>query len=96
MLKRSLDTRGSGKSEDGFVVYGYYLYGRFYVSGSTNPLFPKPEDALEHTVEEVPDRSGLLLAKEDLPKAYAEMFARYEKSGDVQWIADETMGGRYG
>ena len=85
-----------GPSEDGFVVYGYYLYGRFYVSGSTNPLFPKPEDALGHTVEEVPDMNGLLLAKEDLPKAYAEMFARYEKSGDVQWIADETMGGRYG
>ena len=78
-----------GPSEDGFVVYGYYLYGRFYVSGSTNLLFPKPEDALGHTVEEVPDMNGLLLAKEDLPKAYAEMFARYEKSGDVQWEVPE-------
>ena len=82
-----------GPSEDGFVVYGYYLYGRFYVSGSTNPLFPDPENALEHTVEEVPDRNGMLLAKEDLPKAYAEMFARYEKSGDVQWIADLLSSG---
>ena len=31
-----------GPSEDGFVIYGYYLFGRFYVSGSMNPLFPHP------------------------------------------------------
>ena len=74
-----------GPSEDGFVVYGYYHYGRFYVSGSTNPLFPHPEDARRHTVQEVPDESGILLAKERLPEAYVNMFARYAENGTVQW-----------
>ena len=77
-----------GPSEDGFFVYGYYLYGSFYVAGSTSPLFPSPEDTAGHTVTEVPDSSGLLLAKEDLPKAYAGMFARYAENGSTQWITD--------
>ena len=77
-----------GPSEDGFFIYGYYLYGRFYVSGSTNPLFPNPGDALGHTVKEIPDSNGALLAKEDLPRAYARMFARYADSGDIQWEAE--------
>ncbi len=65
-----------GPSEDGFVVYGYYLFGRFYVAGSTNPLFPDPVDAQEHTVVQTPDSSGVLLYKEDLAAAYAAMFTR--------------------
>ena len=75
-----------GPSADGFVVYGYYLFGRFHVAGSTNPLFPVPEDAQGHETEEIPDSRGVLLAKEDLPEAYARMFERYAKSKDAQWI----------
>jgi len=74
-----------GPSEDGFVVYGYYLYGRFYVVGSTNFLFPEPEDPQGHLVEEIPDSDGTLLAKDLLPKAYAEMFTRYAESGEAHW-----------
>ena len=77
-----------GPSEDGFVVYGYYLFGQFYVAGSTNLLFPRPEDAQGHLVKEVPDCNGKLLAKEDLLKAYADMFARYAKNNDAHWSAD--------
>lgn len=78
-----------GPSEDGFVVYGYYLYGRFYVAGSTNPLFPDPEDAQGHIVAEVPDSSGLLLNKEELTEAYVKMFTRYAENGSTQWIIDD-------
>ncbi|MBR3338517.1 MAG: hypothetical protein IKG19_00560 [Lachnospiraceae bacterium] len=77
-----------GPAEDGFVVYGYYLYGRFYVVGSTNILFPEPEDSQGHLVEEIPDRDGTLLAKDLLPKAYAEMFTRYAESGVANWRTD--------
>ena len=77
-----------GPSEDGFVVYGYYLFGRFYVSGSMNPLFPHPEDAQGHVVKEAPDGEGILLAKEYLPVAYAKMFSRYVESGAAQWSTD--------
>ena len=77
-----------GPSEDGFFIYGYYLFGRFYVAGSTNPLFPKAEDAVEHVVKEVPDSSGVLLEKEELPEAYVNMFTRYAESGKALWAAD--------
>ena len=75
-----------GPSEDGFTVYGYYIFGRFYVAGSTNLLFPGPEGAQDHTVREVPDSCGTLLAAEDLPKAYADMFSRYAESGETRWL----------
>lgn len=75
-----------GPSEDGFVVYGYYLFGRFYVAGSTNPLFPDPEDAQGHMITEKPVSSGLLLSKEELTEAYVKMFTRYAESGIAQWI----------
>ena len=77
-----------GPSEDGFIIYGYYNYGKFYVSGSTNPLFPYPEDAQNHTVTEIPDSNGILLAKENLPEAYADMFARYAENGTAYWSTD--------
>ncbi len=77
-----------GPSEDGFFVHGYYQYGRFYVSGSTNAFFPDPEDAQGHAVTEIPDRNGVLLAKEELPKAYAEMFTRYAENGNAQWAVE--------
>ena len=78
-----------GPSEDGFVVYGYYLFGRFYVAGSTNPFFPDPEDAQKHIVAEVPDGNGVLLDKEELTEAYVQMFTRYAKDGSTQWISDD-------
>ena len=77
-----------GPSEDGFVIYGYYLFGRFYVAGSTKPLFPAPEDAQNHKVEEVPDGSGRLLNKEELTEAYVKMFSRYAENGDTVWSSD--------
>ena len=77
-----------GPSEDGFVVYAYYLFGRFYVAGSTNLLFPHPEKAQGHLVKELPDSTGTLLDKEYLPVAYANMFKRYAESGKAQWVAD--------
>lgn len=77
-----------GPAEDGFVVYGYYLFGRFYVAGSTNPLFPDPEDAQGRTVAEVPDSNGVLLNKEQLTEAYVKMFTRYVEDGSTRWISD--------
>ena len=77
-----------GPSEDGFVVYGYYLYGRFHVAGSTNPLFPAPQDAKEHITPEIPDSNGVLLGKEDLTEAYVRMFTQYAENGSAQWISD--------
>ena len=56
------------------------------MAGSTNLLFPGPEDAQDHTVREVPDSCGTLLAAEDLPKAYADMFSRYAESGETRWL----------
>ena len=73
-----------GPTEDGFVVYGYYQFGRFYVSGSTNELFPKPEEAEKQVVNEVPDENGILMAKEMLPEIYADMFLRYAQTGKAQ------------
>ena len=78
-----------GPSEDGFVVYGYYLFGRFYVAGSTNPLFPDPENAQEHMITEIPGSSGVLLNKEELTEAYVKMFTRYAENGNTQWMTQE-------
>ena len=77
-----------GPSEDGFCVYGYYLFGQFYISGSTNPLFPDPENAQGHITEEIPDSGGILLAKENLPEAYRNMFTRYSEKGEARWSTD--------
>ena len=82
-----------GPSEDGFFVYGYYHFGQFYVSGSANPLFPHPEDAQAHMLPEIPDSNGILLVNEDLPEAYANMFARYAKTGNAQWSTDLSKRG---
>ena len=76
-----------GPSEDGFVVYGYYLFGRFYVAGSKNPLFPDPEDADEHRVAEIPDGSGVLLNTGELTEAYVNMFTRYAEDGSIKWTS---------
>ena len=75
-------------AEDGFCVYGYYLFGQFYISGSTNPLFPDPENAQGHITEEIPDSDGILLAKENLPEAYRNMFTRYTEKGEARWSTD--------
>ena len=62
------------------------------MAGSTNPLFPGPDDAQGHIVEEIPDSSGRLLYKDELTKAYAKMFARYAENGDTVWTADYQKG----
>ena len=74
-----------GPLKDGFCVYGYYQFGKFYVSGSENPLFPNPEDATGHISPEIPDSTGTLLSRVDLPEAYAHMFATYAETGKRQW-----------
>lgn len=77
-----------GPSEDGFAVCGYYLFGRFYVAGSTDPAFDSPEDAQKHVVAEIPDINGVLLNKEELTEAYIKMFSRYAENGSVRWVSD--------
>ena len=74
-----------GPAEDGFYVYGYYHFGRFYVAGSENPLFPDPQDAQSHITSEIPDMWGTLLARQNLPAVYAEMFRRYAETGTAEW-----------
>ena len=74
-----------GPLEDGFYVYGYYVFGRFFVAGSANPLFPSPEDAAGHIVSEIPDSNGIMVGKENLPRAYAEMFTRFAETGVAKW-----------
>ena len=76
-----------GPTADGFFIYGYYLFGRFYVAGSANPLFPEAEDAQSHVTEERPDDSGILVDDQLLPEAYAQMFSRYAQSGIKKWSA---------
>ena len=77
-----------GPAQDGFYVYGYYHFGQFYVAGSASPLFPGPEDAKRHVTEEIPDDKGVLLSRELLPEAYADMFARYLKTGKARWSTE--------
>lgn len=79
-----------GPSADGFYIYGYYLFGRFYIAGSTNSIYLDPEEASEHTLTEVPDSNGVLLAEKDLPEAYVKMFTRYAESGNAQWITEHA------
>ena len=82
------DTIIYGPSEDGFAVYGYYLSGRFYIAGSSDPAFQNPEEAKKHITAEISDSNGVLLNKEELVEAYAQMFARYAENGSTQWISD--------
>lgn len=77
-----------GPLKDGFCVYGCYQFGKFYVSGSENPMFPDPEDANAHISAEIPDSNGVLLSKVDLPEAYAYMFAEYAETGKTQWSTE--------
>lgn len=77
-----------GPLDDGFFVCCYYHFGQFYVAGSENPFFPLPEDAEPHIVKETPDSKGILLARENLPEAYACMFTRYVERGNTAWSTD--------
>lgn len=74
-----------GPLEDGFCIYCYYQFGKFYVSGSENPLFPDPEDAKGYITAEIPDSTGTLLSRVDLPEAYAHMFTTYAETGKTKW-----------
>ena len=51
-------------------------------------LFPILEDAEPHIVKEIPDSKGILLARENLPEAYACMFTRYVERGNTAWSTD--------
>lgn len=74
-----------GPLEDGYCIYGYYQFGKFYVSGSEKPMFPNPEDAEGHISAEIPDSTGTLLSMADLPEAYAHMFTTYAETGKTKW-----------
>jgi hypothetical protein len=76
-----------GPLEDGFFVYCYYLFGQFYVAASDTPLFPAPECAERHILTEIPDPNGVLISKNLLAEAYADMFARYLENGSAAWDA---------
>jgi len=74
-----------GPLQDGFCIYCYYQFGKFYVSGSENPLFPDPKDGDAHISAEIPDSTGTLLSRVDLPEAYAHMFTTYAETGKAKW-----------
>ena len=74
-----------GPSEDGIFVYGFYLFGRFYVACSNDLSFLNAEEAAAHRIAEIPDSKGICLGKESLPEAYANMIARYLENGDLIW-----------
>lgn len=71
--------------EDGFYIYGYYNFGRYYVAGSTEPYFADAEAAGAHKAADIPDSSGNTLDHEMLPEIYAAMFTRYLRDGKAVW-----------
>lgn len=81
------DTILYGPSDSGSFVYGYYHFGRFCFTYGKAAELPDPAEAAKHTVAEIPDSRGTLLAPEILPDAYAEMLERYMKTGTVTWDA---------
>lgn len=81
------DTILYGPSDSGHFVYGYYHFGRFILACGKDAGLLDPAEAVEHTVAEIPDSQGTLLAPEILPDAYAEMLERYLKTGTAAWDA---------
>ena len=65
----------------------YYHFGRFCFAYGKAAELLDPAEAAKHTVAEIPDSRGTLLAPEILPDAYAEMLERYMKTGTVTWDA---------
>ncbi len=74
-----------GPSEDGIFVYGYYHFGRFYVTCSKDISLLDAAEADAHRITEMPDSSGICLGEESLPEAYANMITQYLKNGKPVW-----------
>ena len=79
------DTIIYGPSEDGVFVYGYYHFGRFYVTFSRDISLLAATEADAHRITEIPDSNGICLGEELLPEAYAYMITRYLETGNPIW-----------
>lgn len=79
------DTIIYGPSEEGVFVYGYYHFGRFYVTFSKDVSLLDESEADAHRITEIPDRKGICLGEESLPEAYACMITQYLKNGNPIW-----------
>ena len=74
-----------GPSEEGVFVYGYYHFGRFYVTFSKDVSLLDEGEADAHRITEIPDSKGICLGEESLPEAYACMITRYLENGNPIW-----------
>jgi hypothetical protein len=79
------DTIIYGPSEEGVFVYGYYHFGRFYVTFSKDVSLLDEGEADAHRITEIPDSKGICLGEESLPEAYACMITQYLKNGNPIW-----------
>lgn len=79
------DTIIYGPSEEGVFVYGYYQFGRFYVTFSKDVSLLDESEADAHRITEIPDSKGICLGEESLPEAYACMITQYLKNGNPIW-----------
>ena len=79
------DTIIYGPSEEGVFVYGYYHFGRFYVTFSKDVSLLDEDEADAHRITEIPDSKGICLGEESLPEAYACMITRYLENGNPIW-----------
>ena len=57
------DTIIYGPSEDGVFVYGYYHFGRFYVTFSRDISLLAATEADAHRITEIPDSNGICLGE---------------------------------
>ena len=55
------------------------------VFSSDGMIFKDPAVSEQHTVTETANAEGVLLDRENLPEAYAQMFRRYHESGVKKW-----------
>ena len=74
-----------GPSEEGVFVYGYYHFGRFYVTFSKDISLLDADEADAHRITEIPDSKGTCLGEDSLPEAYAYMMTRYLENGNPIW-----------
>ena len=79
------DTIIYGPSEEGVFVYGYYHFGRFYVTFSKDTSLLEATEADAHRITEIPDSKGICLGEESLPEAYAHMITQYLENGNPIW-----------
>ena len=74
-----------GPSEEDVFVYGYYHFGRFYVTYSKDISLLDADEADAHRITEIPDSKGICLGEASLPEAYACMMTRYLENGNLIW-----------